>query len=36
MLVESKGELVRVRPEEAGVQSYGPTNRNDIQGRVSG
>jgi hypothetical protein len=27
---EGKGETVRDRPKEAGVQSYEPTNRNGI------
>ena len=33
---EGKGGTVRDRLEEAGVQSYEPTNRNSIQGPVSG
>jgi hypothetical protein len=32
VLAEGKGEIVRDRPKEAGVQSYEPTNRNSIQG----
>jgi hypothetical protein len=30
VLAEGKGVLVRARLEEAGVQSYEPTNRNGI------
>jgi len=36
VLAEGKGGTARDRPKEAGVQSYEPTNRNSIQGRVSG
>ena len=36
VLAEGKGGTVRDRLEEAGVQSDEPTNRNSIQGRVSG
>ena len=36
MLAEGKGGTVRDRPEEARVQSYEPTDRNGIQGPVSG
>jgi hypothetical protein len=32
VLAEGKGEIVRDRPKEAGVQNYEPTNRNSIQG----
>ena len=35
-LADGKGGTARDRLEEAGVQSYEPTNRNGIQGRVSG
>jgi len=35
-LAEGKGETVRFGLKEAGVQSYEPTNRNSIQGQVSG
>ena len=33
---EGKGGTARDRPKEAGAQSDEPTNRNGIQGRVSG
>ncbi len=36
VLAEGKGGIVRDRLKEAGVQSYEPTNRNGIQGQVSG
>ena len=36
VLAEGKGGTVRDRLEEAGAQSYEPTNRNSIQGPVSG
>jgi len=36
VLAEGKGGIVRDRLKEAGVQSYDPTNRNSIQGQVSG
>ena len=36
VLVEGKGGIVRDRLKEAGVQSYEPTDRNSIQGQVSG
>jgi hypothetical protein len=36
VLAEDKGGTARDRPEEVGVQSYEPTNRNGIQGPVSG
>jgi len=36
ILVEGKGDLVRDGLKEAGVQSYESTNRNGIQGPVSG
>lgn len=36
ILAEGKGVPARDRPEEAGVQSYEPTNRNGIQGPASG
>jgi hypothetical protein len=36
VLAEGKGGTVRDRLEEAGVQSDEPTNRNSIQGPVSG
>ncbi len=36
ILAESKGGSARTRLEEAGAQSYEPTDRNGIQGRVSG
>ena len=35
-LAEGKSETARFRLEEAGVQNYEPTNRNGIQGQVSG
>jgi len=35
-LAEGKGETARFGLKEAGVQSYEPTNRNSIQGQVSG
>jgi len=35
-LAEGKGETVRFGLKEAGVQNYEPTNRNSIQGQVSG
>ena len=36
VLAEDKGVTARDRPKEARVQSYEPTNRNGIQGLVSG
>ena len=36
ILAEGKGGTARDRPKEAGAQSYEPTNRNGIQGPVSG
>ena len=36
VLAEGKGGTARNRPKEAGVQSCEPTNRNSIQGPVSG
>ena len=36
VLAEGKGETVRDRLKEVRVQSYEPTNRNGIQGPVSG
>ena len=36
VLAEDKGGTARDRPEEVGVQSDEPTNRNSIQGPVSG
>jgi len=36
VLAEGKGALVREGLKEAGVQSYEPTDRNSIQGQVSG
>jgi len=36
VLAEGKGGIVRDRLKEAGVQSYEPTDRNSIQGQVSG
>jgi len=36
ILAEDKGGTVRDRPKEVGAQSYEPTNRNVIQGPVSG
>jgi hypothetical protein len=36
VLAEGKGVPVREGLKEAGVQSYEPTNRNGIQGPVSG
>ena len=36
VLAEGKGGTARDRLEEAGVQSDEPTNRNSIQGPVSG
>ena len=36
ILADGKGGTARDRPEEARVQSYEPTNRNSIQGPVSG
>jgi hypothetical protein len=36
VLAEGKGEIVRDRLKEAGVQNDEPTNRNSIQGLVSG
>ena len=36
ILAEDKGGIVRDRLKEVGVQSYEPTNRNSIQGPVSG
>ena len=36
VLAEGKGGTARNRPEEARVQNYEPTNRNSIQGLVSG
>ena len=36
VLAEGKGGTARDRPKEAGAQSDEPTNRNSIQGRVSG
>jgi len=36
VLAEDKGGTARDRLKEVGVQSYEPTNRNGIQGPVSG
>ena len=36
ILAEGKGVAARLRLKEARVQSYEPTNRNGIQGPVSG
>ena len=36
ILAEDKGGTARDRLKEVGVQSYEPTNRNGIQGPVSG
>ena len=36
VLAKDKGGTARDRPKEVGAQSYEPTNRNDIQGPVSG
>jgi len=36
ILAEGKGDLVRDGLKEAGVQICGPTDRNVIQGQVSG
>jgi len=36
VLAEGKGEIVGDRLKEAGVQKDEPTNRNSIQGLVSG
>jgi len=36
VLAEGKGVSVRKGLKEAGVQSYEPTDRNSIQGQVSG
>jgi len=36
VLAVGKGGIVRDRLKEAGAQSYEPTNRNSIQGLVSG
>jgi hypothetical protein len=36
VLAEGKGVSVRKGLKEAGVQSYEPTNRNSIQGHLSG
>ena len=36
ILAEGKGDLARGGLKEAGVQNYEPTNRNGIQGPVSG
>jgi len=36
VLAKGKGVSVRKGLKEAGVQSYEPTNRNSIQGQVSG
>lgn len=36
ILAEGKGGTARDRLEEAGAQSYEPTDRNGIQGQVSG
>jgi len=36
VLAEGKGGIARDRPKEAGVQNDEPTNRNSIQGLVSG
>ena len=36
VLAENKGGTVRNRLKEVGAQNYEPTNRNSIQGLVSG
>jgi hypothetical protein len=36
VLADGKGGTARDRPKEARAQSYEPTNRNGIQGPVSG
>ena len=36
VLAKGKGVSVRKGLKEAGVQSYEPTDRNSIQGQVSG